>query len=174
MLIYQHQLKPVWLHRFAPLRGPPKVSDMVVGGISSVLTSDRCGYQCWDVHTIENRTALSMFNINIYIYIYNFVLFIYFLNIVLSVSHVVAHVLFKNIWRAEHAIYAQTLRGRLVCVFKNWKLQFKNIYGNTCEWKSVLKCVKCCLKTENDCLKIQTKHPLGFFFFFFFFFDEDS
>ena len=32
---------------------------------------------------------------------------------------------------------------------------------NTCGWKSVWKCVKCCLKTENDCLKIQTKHPLN-------------
>ena len=51
---------------------------------------------------------------------------------------------------------------RLVCVFKNWKLLFKNIYGNTCGWKSVLKCVKCCLKTENGCLKTQTKHPLSF------------
>ena len=54
----------------------------------------------------------------------------------------------------------QILRARLVCVFKNWKLLFKNIYGNTCGWKSVLKCVKCCLKTENGCLKTQTKHPL--------------
>ena len=25
-----------------------------------------------------------------------------------------------------------------------------------------MKCVKCCLKTENDCLKTQTKHPLSF------------
>ena len=53
------------------------------------------------------------------------------------------------------------LRARLVCVFKNWKLLFKNIYGNTCGWKSVLKCVKCYLKTKNGCLKIQTKHPLN-------------
>ena len=51
----------------------------------------------------------------------------------------------------------------LVCVFKNWKLLFKNICGNTCGWKSVLKCVKCCLKTENGCLKSQTKHPLEYF-----------
>ena len=36
---------------------------------------------------------------------------------------------------------------------------FKNICENTCGWKSVLKCVKCCLKTENGCLKTQTKHP---------------
>ena len=50
---------------------------------------------------------------------------------------------------------------RLVHVFKNWKLLFENIYENTCEWKSVLKCVKCCLKTEKCCLKIQTKHPLS-------------
>ena len=48
--------------------------------------------------------------------------------------------------------------GRLVCVFKNWKLLFKNIYENMCGWKSVSKYVKCCLKTENDCLKTQTKH----------------
>ena len=52
------------------------------------------------------------------------------------------------------------LRARLACVFKNWKLLFKNICGNTCGWKNVLKCVKCCLKTENSCLKTQTKHPL--------------
>ena len=55
------------------------------------------------------------------------------------------------------AVFSGTLRARLVCVFKNWKLLFKNIYGNTCGWKSVLKC---CLKTENGCLKTQTKHPL--------------
>ena len=34
----------------------------------------------------------------------------------------------------------------------------------------MLKYVKCCLKTENNCLKIQTKHPKnimdgGFLFF---------
>ena len=61
------------------------------------------------------------------------------------------------------------VRARLVCVFKNWKLLFKNIYGNTCGWKNVLKCVKCCLKTENSCLKTQTKHPLKVECFFFFF-----
>ena len=55
---------------------------------------------------------------------------------------------------------AKPLKARLVCVFKNWKLLFKNICGSTCGWKSVLKCVKCCLKTENGYLKIQTKHPL--------------
>ena len=49
---------------------------------------------------------------------------------------------------------------RLIHVFKNWKLLFKNICGNTCGWKSVWKCVKCYLKTENNCLKTQTKHPL--------------
>ena len=48
----------------------------------------------------------------------------------------------------------------MVHVFKNWKLLFENIYENTCEWKNALKCVKCCLKTENDCLKTQTKHPV--------------
>ena len=53
------------------------------------------------------------------------------------------------------------VRARLVCVFKNWKLLFKNIYENTCGWKSALKCVKCCLKTENGCLKTQTKYPLS-------------
>ena len=36
---------------------------------------------------------------------------------------------------------------------------FKNICGNTCGWKSALKCVKCCLKTENGGLKSLTKHP---------------
>ena len=53
---------------------------------------------CTPLRTELHRVCL------IYIYIYNFVLFIYFLNIVLSVSHVMAHVLFKNIWRAEHAM----------------------------------------------------------------------
>ena len=53
-------------------------------------------------------------------------------------------------------------RARLVHVFKNWKLLFENICGNTCGWKNVLKCVKCCLKTENGCLKTQTKHPPNF------------
>ena len=52
------------------------------------------------------------------------------------------------------------IRARLVCVFKNWKLLFKNTCGNTCGWKSILKCVKCYLKTENGCLKTQTKHLL--------------
>ena len=42
----------------------------------------------------------------------------------------------------------------LVCMFKNWKLLFKNICENTYGWKSALKCVKCCLKTKNCCLKI--------------------
>ena len=46
-------------------------------------------------------------------------------------------------------------------LFKNWKLLFKNICENTCGWKSVLKCIKCCLKTKNGCLKTQTKHPLN-------------
>ena len=49
----------------------------------------------------------------------------------------------------------------LVHVFKNWKLLFENICKNTCGWKSALKYMKCCLKTENGCLKIQTKHPLN-------------
>ena len=47
----------------------------------------------------------------------------------------------------------------MVYVFKNWKLLFENICGNTCGWKSTLKCVKCCLKSENSCLKTLTKHP---------------
>ena len=42
-------------------------------------------------------------------------------------------------------------KARLVHVFKNWKLLFENICENMCGWKSALKCVKCCLKT-------QTKH----------------
>ena len=50
---------------------------------------------------------------------------------------------------------------RLVHVFKNWKLLFKNIYGNTCGWKSIWKYMKCCLKIKNGCLEIQTKHPLN-------------
>ena len=50
--------------------------------------------------------------------------------------------------------------GSLICVFKNWKLLFKNIFENMCRWKNVLKYVKCYLKTENGYLKIQTKHPL--------------
>ena len=29
-------------------------------------------------------------------------------------------------------------------------------------WKNMWKYVKCYLKTENCCLKIQTKHPLIF------------
>ena len=29
-----------------------------------------------------------------------------------------------------------------------------------CGWKNVSKYVKCCLKTENCCLKTLTKHPL--------------
>ena len=49
---------------------------------------------------------------------------------------------------------------RLVRGFKNWKLLFKNIYRNMCGWKSVLKCVKCCLKIKNSWLKTQTKHLL--------------
>ena len=56
-------------------------------------------------------------------------------------------------------IFSQLFRARLVHVFKNWKLLFENICGNTCGWKSALKCVKCCLKIENSCLKSQTKHP---------------
>ena len=51
---------------------------------------------------------------------------------------------------------------RLVCVFKNWKLLFKNICGNTCGWKSALKYVKCCLKTENGGLKSLTKHHVWY------------
>ena len=60
--------------------------------------------------------------------------------------------------KKEHAS-GQKNRGRLVYVFKNWKLLFENICGNTCGWKSALKYVKCCLKTENGCLKTLTKHP---------------
>ena len=58
-------------------------------------------------------------------------------------------------------VWARPPRIRLVYVFKNWKLLFKNICENTCGWKSTLKCVKYCLKTENGCLKILTKHPLS-------------
>ena len=38
---------------------------------------------------------------------------------------------------------------------------FKNICEYTCGWKSALKYVKCCLKTENSGLKSLTKHPLS-------------
>ena len=56
-LIHRYRLKPVWPHRSAPLRAPPKVSGTVVGGISSVPTSDRCGHWSRDMHTAENRIA---------------------------------------------------------------------------------------------------------------------
>ena len=67
-------------------------------------------------------------------------------------------------WLSGFCVYRvlEKFRGRLLCVFKNWKLLFKNICENTCGWKSILKCVKCCLKTENGCLKTQTKHSLNF------------
>ena len=55
----------------------------------------------------------------------------------------------------------------MVHMFKNWKLLFKNICGNTCGWKSALKCVKCCLKTKNGCLKSLTKLKITFFFLIF-------
>ena len=58
---------------------------------------------------------------------------------------------------------SKLLRARLVHVFKNWKLLFKNFYGNMCGWKSVWKYVKYCLKIENCCLKTLTKHPLIFY-----------
>ena len=63
--------------------------------------------------------------------------------------------------KAVKKCFLKKLRARLIHVFKNWKLLFENICGNTCGWKSALKCVKCCLKNENGCLKIQTKHPLS-------------
>ena len=77
-----------------------------------------------------------------------------------------------NLLDREPDVHFKIIRARLVYVFKNWKLLFENICGNTCGWKSALKCVKCCLKTENSCLKSQTKHPLinsNMVFFFFFF-----
>ena len=43
---------------------------------------------------------------------------------------------------------------------------FENIYGNTCGWKSIWKCVKYCLKTENGCLKTQIKHHLRMAIFY--------
>ena len=71
----------------------------------------------------------------------------------------------KNFDCQRHAHFtfletSQSLRARLVYVFKNWKLLFENICENTCGWKSMLKCINCCLKTENNCLKTQTKHSL--------------
>ena len=73
-----------------------------------------------------------------------------------------------NLWEclSDVSVLSETvrfecLRARLVDVFKNWKLLFKNFCGNTCGWKSVCKYVKCCLKTENCCLETLTKHPLN-------------
>ena len=63
--------------------------------------------------------------------------------------------------RKWHSSLIELLRVRLVHVFKNWKLLFKNFCGNICGWKSVWKCVQCYLKTENCCLKTLTKHPLS-------------
>ena len=53
----------------------------------------------------------------------------------------------------DYKIFCLKLRVRLVHVFKNWKLLFENFCENTCGWKSMWKCVKCCLKTKNCCLK---------------------
>ena len=47
--------------------------------------------------------------------------------------------------------------GLFVCVCKNWKLLFKNIYEKYVWVKNVLKYVKYYLKTENNCLKTQIK-----------------
>ena len=58
------------------------------------------------------------------------------------------------------ACILKKFRVRLVHVFKNWKLLFKNFYENTCGWKSMWKYVKYHLKTENYCLETLTKHPL--------------
>ena len=62
----------------------------------------------------------------------------------------------KTSWNSQRK---RRPRARLVHVFKKWKLLFENFCENTCGWKSALKCVKCCLKTENGCLKTSTKHP---------------
>ena len=37
---------------------------------------------------------------------------------------------------------------------------FENIYNNTCERKNTLKYIKYYLKTKNNYLKKQSKHPL--------------
>ena len=47
---------------------------------------------------------------------------------------------------------------------------FKSIYRNTYRWKNALKCIKYCLKTENDYLKTLIKlikHPREEWVFFF-------
>ena len=79
----------------------------------------------------------------------------------------ILHVALLNISNATCSLLF--FRARLVHVFKNWKLLFENFCGNTCGWKSVLKYVKYCLKTENCCLKTLTKHPLNLFTCLFFF-----
>ena len=67
----------------------------------------------------------------------------------------------NGICRCVEFVGVMIIKICLVYVFKNWKLLFENICRNTCGWKSVWKCVKCCLKTKNSYLKIQTKHPLN-------------
>ena len=57
--------KPVWSHHPTPLKALLKVSDTVVGGRSSMLTSNRCNHRHRDVHTEEDRTDPSM----VYIYV---------------------------------------------------------------------------------------------------------
>ena len=64
----------------------------------------------------------------------------------------------KNCFNSQNKKEIGKTRVRLVHMFKNWKWLFKNIYGNMCEWKSMWKWVKYCLKTENNCLKTQIKH----------------
>ena len=89
------------------------------------------------------------------------------LSLSLSLSQTSTLFLSLSLSKLQYLVVLVTrLRVRLVCMFKNWKLLFKNICENTCGWKSVLKCVKCCLKIKNCCLKTQTKHHLNVLMFF--------
>ena len=61
--------------------------------------------------------------------------------------------------KKKKTLQMQWPRARLVYVFKNWKLLFENFCGNMCGWKSVCKCVKCCLKTKNGVWKHKQNTP---------------
>ena len=80
------------------------------------------------------------------------------IEIICNILSIVIDAIDMNDWDLK-LLKKKKYRARLVHVFKNWKLLFKNIYKNTLGWKIMLKCVKYYLKTENGCLKIQTIHP---------------
>ena len=77
----------------------------------------------------------------------------------LEITWLLAYILSAGTLISVMLPHSDDSRTRLVHVFKNWKLLFENICENTCGWKSVWKYVWYCLKTENYCLKSQTKHP---------------